>query len=58
MGAEIGATTSTFSYDDSMSRYLKGPAVPKSPTLADAIKEHLQGDPEVYADPEPSISTR
>ncbi|MBL7945236.1 MAG: aconitate hydratase, partial [Flavobacteriales bacterium] len=51
MGAEIGATTSTFSYDDSMSRYLKGTGRAEVAALADGIKEHLQGDPEVYADP-------
>jgi len=51
MGAEIGATTSTFSYDDSMSRYLKGTGRAEVAALADTIKEHLQGDPEVYADP-------
>ncbi|MBK9176493.1 MAG: aconitate hydratase [Flavobacteriales bacterium] len=51
MGAEIGATTSTFSYDDSMSRYLKGTGRAEIAAMADAIKEHLQGDPEVYADP-------
>ena len=51
MGAEIGATTSTFSYDDSMSRYLKGTGRADVAALADGIKEHLQGDPEVYADP-------
>ncbi|MFN6114375.1 MAG: aconitase family protein, partial [Flavobacteriales bacterium] len=51
MGAEIGATTSTFSYDDSMSRYLKGTGRAEVAAMADGIKEHLQGDPEVYADP-------
>jgi aconitate hydratase len=51
MGAEIGATTSTFSYDDSMRRYLKGTGRAEVAALADGIKEHLQGDPEVYADP-------
>ncbi|MGV3636182.1 MAG: aconitase family protein, partial [Flavobacteriales bacterium] len=51
MGAEIGATTSTFSYDDSMARYLKGTGRAEVAALADGIKEHLQGDPEVYADP-------
>jgi aconitate hydratase len=51
MGAEIGATTSTFSYDESMSRYLKGTGRADVAALADGIKEHLQGDPEVYADP-------
>jgi aconitate hydratase len=52
MGAEIGATTSTFSYDDSMSRYLKGTGRAEVAAMADAIKEHLQGDPEVYTSPE------
>ncbi len=52
MGAEIGATTSTFSYDDSMSRYLKGTGRAEVAAMADVIKEHLQGDPEVYASPE------
>ncbi|MCB0815398.1 MAG: aconitate hydratase, partial [Flavobacteriales bacterium] len=52
MGAEIGATTSTFSYDDSMRRYLKGTGRAEVAAMADAIAEHLQGDPEVYADPE------
>ena len=51
MGAEIGATTSTFSYDDSMRRYLKGTGRAEVAALADAVAEHLQGDPEVYADP-------
>ncbi len=51
MGAEIGATTSTFPYDDSMARYLKGTGRAEVAALADTIKEHLQGDPEVYADP-------
>jgi aconitate hydratase len=51
MGAEIGATTSTFGYDDSMSRYLKGTGRAEVAAMADQIAEHLQGDPEVYADP-------
>jgi aconitate hydratase len=52
MGAEIGATTSTFGYDDSMSRYLKSTGRAEVATMADAISEHLTGDPEVYANPE------
>ena len=52
MGAEIGATTSTFGYDDSMSRYLKATERGDIAEAADAVKEHLTGDPEVYADPE------
>ena len=52
MGAEIGATTSTFGYDASMSRYLKATSREEIATAADAIAEHLTGDSEVYADPE------
>jgi len=52
MGAEIGATTSTFGYDESMNRYLKSTNRGDVADLADAIKEHLTGDPEVYANPE------
>ncbi|MBN8692670.1 MAG: aconitate hydratase [Bacteroidetes bacterium] len=51
MGAEVGATTSTFGYDDSMSRYLKATGRADVAALADGIKQHLTGDPEVYADP-------
>ncbi|MDA3616028.1 aconitate hydratase [Polluticaenibacter yanchengensis] len=52
MGAEIGATTSTFGYDDSMSRYLKATGRAEVASLADRISEHLTGDAEVYANPE------
>ncbi|ANH79979.1 aconitate hydratase [Niabella ginsenosidivorans] len=51
MGAEIGATTSTFAYDDSMSRYLKATGREDVAAAADAIKEQLTADPEVYANP-------
>lgn len=51
MGAEIGATTSTFGYDDSMARYLKSTGRADVAALADGIKQHLTADPEVYADP-------
>lgn len=51
MGAEIGATTSTFGYDESMSRYLKATGRADVAALADGIKEHLTGDSEVYANP-------
>jgi aconitate hydratase len=51
MGAEVGATTSTFGYDDSMSRYLKATGRADVAALADTIKEHLTGDAEVYANP-------
>ncbi|MBK9289990.1 MAG: aconitate hydratase [Flavobacteriales bacterium] len=51
MGAEIGATTSTFGYDASMARYLSGTGRAEVAAMADKIREHLNGDPEVYADP-------
>ena len=51
MGAEVGATTSTFGYDESMSRYLTATGRADVASLADTIKEHLTGDKEVYADP-------
>ncbi|MDP4819493.1 MAG: aconitase family protein, partial [Saprospiraceae bacterium] len=52
MGAEIGATTSTFGYDASMSRYLQATGRADVAELADAVREHLTGDPECYANPE------
>ncbi|WP_420553732.1 aconitate hydratase [Tenacibaculum aiptasiae] len=52
MGAEIGATTSTFGYDDSMERYLRATDRDDVADAANAIKEYLTGDAEVYANPE------
>ncbi len=52
MGAEIGATTSTFGYDESMSRYLKATGRADVAALADRVAEHLTGDAECYANPE------
>lgn len=52
MGAEIGATTSTFGYDDSMERYLRATERSEVADLANQVREHLTGDPEVYANPE------
>ncbi|GEM_PF-4157 len=52
MGAEIGATTSLFAYDASMSRYLNATDRADVAAAADAVKEHLSGDPETYANPE------
>jgi len=52
MGAEIGATTSTFGYDESMDRYLRATDRSDVADLANEVKEHLTGDPEVYANPE------
>jgi len=52
MGAEIGATTSTFGYDESMDRYLRATDRPDVADEANKIKEYLTADPEVYANPE------
>ncbi|GLR17737.1 aconitate hydratase [Portibacter lacus] len=52
MGAEIGATTSTFGYDDSMSRYLRATDRAEIADLADQNRAALTGDPECYAEPE------
>ncbi len=52
MGAEIGATTSTFGYDKSMARYLKATGRAKVATMANKVAAHLTGDPECYANPE------
>ncbi|MBC5839856.1 aconitate hydratase [Flavobacterium sp. F-380] len=52
MGAEIGATTSTFGYDDSMRRYLTATGRQDVVDAADKVASYLTGDPEVYANPE------
>lgn len=52
MGAEIGATTSTFGYDDSMERYLRATDRSDVADAANQVKEYLTGDAEVYANPE------
>lgn len=52
MGAEIGATTSTFGYDESMSRYLRATGREEVADMADRVASYLMGDPECYADPE------
>jgi aconitate hydratase len=52
MGAEVGATTSTFGYDESMERYLIATGRAEVAKMANKIREHLTADPEVYANPE------
>ena len=52
MGAEIGATTSTFGYDESMERYLRATGRDDVANAANEVKEHLTGDAEVYTNPE------
>jgi aconitate hydratase len=51
MGAEIGATTSTFGYDAAMERYLRATGRADVADLANGVKQHLRGDDEVYANP-------
>lgn len=52
MGAEIGATTSTFGYDESMERYLRATDREDVAEAANKVKEYLTADPEVYKNPE------
>ena len=52
MGAEVGATTSTFGYDESMERYLRATDRDDVADAANAVKQHLTADPEVYENPE------
>lgn len=52
MGAEIGATTSLFAYDEKMAAYLRGTNREEIANLADGIREHLRPDQEVYTNPE------
>ena len=52
MGAEIGATTSVFAYDDAMSRYLKATGREQIAAAADAVAHHLRPDDEVLSSPD------
>jgi len=52
MGAEIGATTSIFGYDEKSEAYLRGTERAEVADLANQIKHHLTGDDEVYQNPE------
>ncbi len=52
MGAEIGATTSTFGYDESMERYLRATERADVADAANEVKDYLTADAEVYANPE------
>jgi len=52
MGAEVGATTSTFGFDENTAEYLRQTHRADVAELAESVKEHLTGDQEVYADPE------
>jgi len=52
MGAEIGATTSIFGYDENTARYLRATERGELADLANGIAEHLRGDEDAYAEPE------
>ena len=52
MGAEVGATTSTFGYDESMERYLRSTGRSDIADAANKVKDYLTADPEVYSEPE------
>jgi len=52
MGAEIGATTSLFGYDEKMADYLRGTGRTEIAEMANGVAEHLRADPEVYRDPD------
>ena len=52
MGAEVGATTSTFGYDESMERYLRATGRDDIANAANNVKSHLKADKEVYLNPE------
>jgi len=52
MGAEVGATTSTFGFDEITAEYLRQTGRMDVAGLAEAQHDHLTGDPEVYAEPE------
>lgn len=51
MGAEIGATCSVFPYDEKMAGYLKATGREEVAALADAVREHLRPDEDIYKDP-------
>ncbi|MBK8354443.1 MAG: aconitate hydratase [Saprospiraceae bacterium] len=52
MGAEVGATTSTFGYDESMDRYLRSTGRAEIADMANGIADYLKADKEVYDNPE------
>ena len=51
MGAEIGATTSVFAYDDAVARYLKSTGREEIADAANAVAHHLRSDDEVFDNP-------
>lgn len=57
MGAEVGATTSIFPYDGKMEAYLKATERTEVAEVCAPLREYLQADPEVYAQPEKYYDT-
>ena len=57
MGAELGATTSLFAYDDNMGSYLRSTRRAEAADLADQYRSFLRADPEVYDNPEAYYDT-
>ncbi len=52
MGAEVGATSSLFGYDQAMERYLRATGRSEVAEAANRIQHYLQPDPEVEQNPE------
>lgn len=52
MGAEVGATTSLFAYDESMARYLKATGREQIAEMANKLSDYLEADKEVIDNPE------
>ena len=52
MGAEVGATTSLFGYDEQMAKYLRATGRTEVADLADGTRDHLRADEEVLSNPE------
>jgi len=52
MGAEVGATTSIFGYDQQMEKYLSATGRKEVAFLANKIKENLMADDDIYSDPQ------
>ena len=52
MGAEVGATTSLFAYDESMARYLKATGREQIAKMANKLSDYLEADKEVIDNPE------
>ena len=52
MGAEIGATTSLFGFDENMVKYLNATGRVEIANRASTIADYLRADPDVYSNPD------